>query len=153
MTFQEFDKFQADLLAEVVRMRDTKGKEYANSESRFANFDRLAAELGLSNIDIAWVYATKHLDSIRQAIRTKQFTGRAEPIIGRFVDFVTYLTLIAGMIQETVEPPPGVVGKAEIVVSNLEGRICEHCKYRFLPGQEVVFEPYKNIYYHLTCPK
>lgn len=100
MTFEQFNKFQQELINEVVGMKDTKGKEYANGEDRFGNFNRLSTELGISNIDVAWVYATKHLDSIRHAIRAKQFTGLSEPIRGRFVDFIVYLTLIAGMIEE-----------------------------------------------------
>ena len=56
MTHQEFDNYQIKLLTQVNRMKDTKGKEYSNSENRFANFDRLAAELGLTNIQVAWVY-------------------------------------------------------------------------------------------------
>jgi hypothetical protein len=98
MTRDEFDKFQAKLLTEVVEMRNTKGKEYANSESRFANFDRLAGSLGLSNIQIAWVYLTKHLDGIASYCRTQ--IEYSEPIEGRVVDAIVYLTLIAGMIKE-----------------------------------------------------
>jgi preprotein translocase subunit SecA len=102
MTFEEFDEFQSEIIKECIRMRDSKGKEYANSENRFDNFNRLAEELGLTNIQVAWVYAAKHLDSIKQAIRTKQYTGRAEPLLGRFVDSIVYFTLIAGMIEEEI---------------------------------------------------
>jgi hypothetical protein len=100
MTFEQFDNFQDGLLAEVVSMKNTKGREYANSESRFANFDRLSVELGLTNIQIGWVYLAKHLDAIRSRIRTGQ-TFSTEPIHGRIVDAITYLTLIAGMIEES----------------------------------------------------
>lgn len=99
MTFEEFDKFQDELWKECVKMRDTKGKEYANSANRFANFNRLAESLGLTNIQVAWVYAAKHLDSIAQFCRTQQ-THSTEPIRGRIVDAMVYLSLIAGMIHE-----------------------------------------------------
>ena len=98
MTHQKFDDFQNVLLRKVVGMRDTKGKEYSNSESRFANFDRLAAELGLTNIQVAWVYTKKHLDGIASYCRTEKILS--EPIEGRIVDAIVYLTLIAGMIEE-----------------------------------------------------
>jgi len=98
MTHQEFDDFQNILLRKVVGMRDTKGKEYSNSESRFANFDRLAVELGLTNIQVAWVYTKKHLDGIASFCRTGK--ELSEPIEGRIVDAIVYLTLIAGMIKE-----------------------------------------------------
>jgi hypothetical protein len=102
MTFPEFDEFQTKLLAEVVKMKDTKGKEYANSESRFANFDRLSERLNLKNTAIALVYLTKHMDAIESFIN-KGRSYSTETIQGRIVDAITYLTLIAGMISE--QPP------------------------------------------------
>lgn len=99
MTFPEFDEFQKHLMQQVEEMRTTKGKEYANSEDRFANFKRLASELGMSPEQVLWVYLTKHLDAIRSYIRTQQ-THSTEPIQGRIVDAITYLTLLAGIIFE-----------------------------------------------------
>jgi hypothetical protein len=102
MTFEQFNHYQAKLLEEVVAMKDTKGKEYAHSEDRFANFNRLASGLGLSNVQIAWVYAMKHKDSIESYIKdAKTYSG--ETIRGRIVDLITYLTLIGGMIEEAIE--------------------------------------------------
>jgi len=98
MTHEEFDGFQNVLLCKVINMGTTKGKEYSNSESRFANFDRAAAELGLTNIQVAWVYVKKHLDGIASFCRTEK--ELSEPIEGRIVDAIVYLTLIAGMIAE-----------------------------------------------------
>lgn len=99
MNFPEFDKFQRDLLAEVVKMRDTKGKEYANDSDRFANFRRLAASLDLKDYQVAWIYCVKHLDSLASFMKNGE-TFSNETIRGRFVDAITYLTLIAGMIDE-----------------------------------------------------
>ena len=99
MTFQEFDEFQNRLIEQVVEMKNTKGKEYANSESRFANFDRLAVRLNIKPTAVALVYLTKHLDSIESYIKNGQ-TYSTESIQGRIVDAITYLTLIAGMIEE-----------------------------------------------------
>jgi len=98
MTHQNFDEYQIKLLTQVNRMKDTKGKEYSNSESRFGNFNRIAAELGLTNIQVAWVYTKKHLDGIASYCRTEKILS--EPIEGRIVDAIVYLTLIAGMIEE-----------------------------------------------------
>src|SRR5665647_1765164 len=98
MTHEEFNNYQIKLIDKVVGMGATKGKEYSNSESRFANFDRLAYELGLTNIQVAWVYTKKHLDGIASYCRTKKVLS--EPIEGRIVDAIVYLTLIAGMIEE-----------------------------------------------------
>lgn len=99
MTFADFDKYQEELFEHVRTMKLTKGKEYANSENRFANFYRLAESLGLTNIQVGWVYTAKHLDAIAQFCHTQQ-THSTEGIEGRIVDAITYLTLIGGMIQE-----------------------------------------------------
>lgn len=99
MTFPEFNEYQEELLKQVVEMKNTKGKEYANSESRFANFNRLTEQLGLKNYQIGWIYLAKHLDSIASYCKNSQ-TFSIEGIQGRIVDAITYLTLIGGMIQE-----------------------------------------------------
>ncbi len=102
MTFPEFDEFQKVLLIKVIEMKDTKGKEYANSENRFANFDRLATRLNLSNLKVALVYLTKHMDAIESYI-SRGRTYSTETIQGRIVDAIMYLILIAGMIEEEEE--------------------------------------------------
>jgi len=81
-------------------MRDTKGKEYASSEDRFDNFNRLAKTLDINRLKIASVYLQKHLDAINTFIKEGKISS-TEPIRGRFVDAVTYLILMAGMESET----------------------------------------------------
>jgi hypothetical protein len=81
-------------------MKDTKGKEYAHDIERFANFKRLSQELGnLKPEIIAYIFFKKHLDSIVSYLKEgKEYSD--EGIEGRFVDAITYLTLIYGMIVE-----------------------------------------------------
>ena len=98
MTFEEFDKFQDELFRECVKMRDTKGKEYANSADRFANFNRIAQEVGVDPLLVAWIYTKKHLDSIAHFVKTKE--EGVESIRGRFVDAIVYLSLMAGIVRE-----------------------------------------------------
>lgn len=99
MNFPEFEQFQERLLAEVTGMGDTKAREYAHSEDRFANFRRLAEQLGLKDYQVGWVYTAKHLDSIASYMKSGR-TFSDESIRGRFVDAITYLTLLAGMVEE-----------------------------------------------------
>lgn len=99
MTFEEFDAYTDALLAEVLKMRNTKGREYAGNKDRFDNFNRLSDRIGISRKRIWQVYFTKHLDAIETFIRDGQ-TYSGEPIRGRIVDAITYLTLLAGMISE-----------------------------------------------------
>lgn len=99
MTFDEFNNYTEELLGQVTKMRDTKGKEYANSLDRFDNFNRLSKRLDLDRLKVAWVYFIKHIDAIESYIKTGKVIS--EPINGRIVDATTYLTLIGGMIRET----------------------------------------------------
>lgn len=99
MTFENFEEFQHTLLEECQGMGKTKGKEYANSEDRFGNFNRLAERLGISREQVLYVYMTKHLDGIESRIVTGK-TFSTESTRGRIVDVITYLTLLAGMFEE-----------------------------------------------------
>lgn len=100
MTFKEFDSFQQEIFRLSAKMRDEKGKEYANAQDRFANFRRIESRLGIEDYLTGWVYLTKHLDSIEHYLKNKCQSDLTEPILGRFVDAITYLTLIAGMVEE-----------------------------------------------------
>lgn len=99
MTFLEFDELSNRLFDEVKQMRDTKGKEYAGTEDRFDNFNRLAKRTGLDRKTIWLVYFTKHMDAIESYIKNGR-TFSAEGIHGRIVDAITYLSLLDGMITE-----------------------------------------------------
>jgi hypothetical protein len=99
MTFEQFDKVCDSIIAQCLKMRDTKGKEYARSEDRFDNFNRLAQTLGISREKVLWVYCTKHLDGITSYVNNGQ-TYSDERIRGRIVDAITYLMLLAGMVEE-----------------------------------------------------
>jgi hypothetical protein len=102
MTFSEFDEFFDAFIMKCKGMRDTKGKEYANSVDRFDNFNRLAKTLELDRLKIAQVYVQKHLDSINSYIKTGQIFSD-ERIQGRFIDVVVYMILMAGMSLENEE--------------------------------------------------
>lgn len=128
MTFLEFEKYHEELMKDAIRLKDTKGKEYANSENRFANFDRLSVRLRLPNLQIALVLLTKHMDAIESYIANGR-TYSTEPIRGRIIDAINYLTLIGGMIAEKEEV------KAKIVASNLDRQICPICNKEFKAGE------------------
>jgi len=128
MTHTQFDTFQAELIKEVVVMKDTKGKEYSNGDERFGNFNRLALALGIPNITVGWIYLAKHLDSIASFIRNQKMYS-TEPIRGRIVDAITYLTLIAGMIEENQTRTP------TMVASNLDKKTCFVCNKEFKPNE------------------
>lgn len=100
MTFPEFDKFFDDLISECRKMRDTKGKEYANGKDRFDNFNRLAAKNDVNRLKVANIYMTKHIDAIDSYIKEGKVFS-TENIRGRFIDLIVYAGLMAGMAHET----------------------------------------------------
>ena len=96
--FNAMLKLTYDRLFEIS---NTKGKEYAGSEDRLANFKRLGADLDLLPEQVLLVYFTKHLDSIRTYIKDKAIGNArvlSEPIEGRIDDAILYLVLLKGLI-------------------------------------------------------
>lgn len=104
MDFEKFHEFSEGLLNEVRSMRDTKGKEYARSKDRFDNFNRLSKMLNTPRQKILQIYFHKHIDSIYSYIDNGHEFSE-EKIRGRIVDAITYLTLLAGMIEEDKNEP------------------------------------------------
>jgi len=143
MTFEDFDKWQAELWAECVKMRDTKGRKYSHEKDRFANFNRLANELGISNVTVGWVYLKKHLDSIASYVKDGK-TYSTESIRGRIVDAIVYLTLIGGMIEEEGR-------EACTRCSEKHYFVTEKCKDGILPDLPselgIKFEPANRLAY------
>lgn len=101
MTHQEFDVLLSIIVDKVRQLGTTKGREYAGGEDRFGNFNRLAARMGITREQVWQVYFTKHLDSLETYIREKGAVTVTEPIQGRILDAITYLTLLYGMVEET----------------------------------------------------
>jgi len=79
-------------------MSDRKGKEYANSEDRLANFKRLAVQLDLTPAHVLIVYAVKHMDSILRFIRVRGREETTESIETRIDDVQNFLDLLASML-------------------------------------------------------
>ncbi len=128
MTFLNFDEYCIDLINKCLQMRDTKGKEYAHSEDRFDNFNRLSIDLNMERLKVAYIYLGKHLDGIKSFINSgKEFSN--ERIEGRIVDAITYLMLIAGMIEENrlkaIKKPDGTSQFKEHYIVSEAGDISE----------------------------
>lgn len=100
MTFENFDKVFDDLIAKCRTMRDTKGKEYANTqEDRLANFKELANELGV--VSLGQVKLT--LQNAR-----KQFIKNSQT--GLYSDLENWDAALEGIINEiALEPDPKII--------------------------------------------
>lgn len=78
-------------------LREAGQKEYAHTDDNaFANFERVATDLGLSREQVLWVYLRKHLDGIVSYI--KGHRSQRESVHGRIDDAHVYLELLRGMI-------------------------------------------------------
>lgn len=99
MNAKEFLDFYQGLVDSEIKIFTLKGGEYSGEINRFLNFEKLAEELNLHPIEIAWVYASKHKDGIASFIKDKKVLSN-EDIIGRISDLRNYLALLGGMITK-----------------------------------------------------
>lgn len=104
MTQDQFHAFWKELNIEEEKLLIQKGGEYSGHLNRFSNFERIAAELNLHPLEVAWVYATKHKDAISTFIKEKQIQSN-ESITSRINDLRNYLALIGGMIDHYKKLP------------------------------------------------
>jgi hypothetical protein len=104
VTTPAFEKLIRDWTDSRLALAREKGEEYANSENnRFANFERIAADLaalGLEREHVLYVYLRKHLDSIASYLANGRKRVGSEPIEGRLADMQNYLDLLAGMLAD-----------------------------------------------------
>lgn len=82
---------------EILALREAGAAEYSGGENAFGNFERLAAELGVSREQILWVYAMKHKDGIASWIRGHK--SQREDVRGRINDLIVYLLILRGMVE------------------------------------------------------
>lgn len=80
-----------------------KGAEYAGSADRLANFKRGAQLTGATPLQVAFIYASKHYDSLATYIRNDAKGLQqhlSEPIEGRFDDLINYCILMKALVME-----------------------------------------------------
>lgn len=90
--------------AEIERLLVIKGGEYAGNSDRLGNFKRGADRVGIHPMQILWIYAAKHIDSIETFIRDQAASTdrpRSEPIEGRLDDLINYCLLLKALIKES----------------------------------------------------
>lgn len=84
---------------EIMALREAGQREYAHdSGNAFANFERVADDLGLDRKLVLWTYARKHFDGI--AAYLKGHKSQREDVRGRINDGMVYLLLLRAMIDE-----------------------------------------------------
>lgn len=108
MNQKDFEEVFNHTVKECEKLLILKGREYAGSDDRLANFKRGAARVGATPMQVLNIYLSKHLDSIETFIRddakgvTKELS---EPITGRIDDAINYLFLLKAMVVELQRQP------------------------------------------------
>lgn len=103
MSPADFDKLVDATIADIKKLIQVKGGEYAEDAERFENFIRNGKRLGLNRMTIWAVYFNKHVDAINSYIgglEKGKIRESSEPIQGRFKDAIVYLLLGLGMVEE-----------------------------------------------------
>ena len=99
MKYEEMERLQREIFDGCIQLREAGQKEYAQDlNEAFANFHRGAHAVGIDRKQILWIYLSKHLDGITAAI--KGHMSKSEPVYGRIMDAIVYLTLLYGMFLE-----------------------------------------------------
>lgn len=98
------------IVPELRRLRGAGQAEYAGGENAFGNFERVAAELGITREQVLWIYAMKHKDGIASWIRGHR--SQREDVRGRIADLMVYLMLLWAMADEAEAQ-----AQAEVVAS------------------------------------
>lgn len=104
MKHSDRENLIAKLLEEATAIREAKGNDYSGKEDANANFKRLAKQLGLTPLQICWVYLSKHHDAIATYVKDGKI--KSEPIQSRIIDEINYLLFIASLIEEEPEEEP-----------------------------------------------
>lgn len=103
MNQAEFDRFVQETIESTAKLLVLKGGEYAGSDDRLANFKRGAELTGVTPLQCAFIYASKHYDAIATFVRD-QAAGtnrpRSESIEGRFDDLINYCILMKALVRE-----------------------------------------------------
>ena len=102
MTLKEQIRIMDEIFTKCIDTHEDGQKEYAgDSNDVYANFKRVAKQTGQTETKTLLVYLLKHIDGICNYIKGHEV--QREPIEGRIVDSIVYLTLLWGMIKENKE--------------------------------------------------
>lgn len=90
------------IFKECLETAEKKGRDYSGTADSLSNFKRNAERLGMTKYQVWAIYCAKHIDSIFNSIKhAPEFPQvESEPLRGRVVDAITYLTIFLALIDE-----------------------------------------------------
>lgn len=109
MNQTDFEALCKEIQRDIVDILVLKGREYAGSDDRLANFRRNAALTGVEPLTILHVYMAKHWDSFSTFVRDTQkgeVGELSEPIRGRLYDLINYAVLAIALIEDKPKEEP-----------------------------------------------
>lgn len=104
MNRRDFDELVEQTVRETATLLIQKGAEYGGDSDRLSNFKRGAVHIGVTPLQVALIYTSKHFDAISTYIRNDAQGMEqilSEPIEGRLNDLINYAFLIKALIKET----------------------------------------------------
>jgi hypothetical protein len=107
MNRTDFEKLARETIESTAQLLITKGAEYAGDADRLANFKRGAGLIGVTPLQVALIYASKHFDAISTYVRNDaqgKMQILSEPIEGRFDDLINYCILMKALVAEQGTP-------------------------------------------------
>jgi len=104
---ERFDELRREIGNRREEIMKAKGSEYAPGGDRLKNFHEIAAFMGISSSEVALVYLLKHIQSIKEAVRTGRIewyweTTTGEGLKQRVADAMNLLEFVAACIDEEV---------------------------------------------------
>jgi len=99
----DFTKLFTETMKTIEGLLIVKGGEYAGDADRLANFKRGAKLVGVTPLQVAFIYASKHYDGIATYVRDMADgteRKRSESIEGRLDDLMNYCLLMKALIRE-----------------------------------------------------
>jgi hypothetical protein len=103
MNNKEFAEVLKITSENTLQLLKVKGAEYTNNADRLANFKRASKAIGITSLQAAFIYASKHFDSIASFVKNDASGMEqilSEPIEGRFYDLINYCHLMLAILHE-----------------------------------------------------
>ena len=124
MNQKDFEELCEQIQRDTTDILILKGREYAGSADRLANFKRNAELSGVDPLTVLHVYMAKHWDSFSTYVRdmqAKQPRELSEPIEGRLHDLINYAVLAVALIRDAQASEPLQANEVPAIWIKLEG--------------------------------
>lgn len=120
MNHETFTQLVTDTMKSTGDLLVSKGAEYAGDVDRLSNFKRGANLTGCTPLQVAFIYLSKHYDSLATYVQNDAAgltLATSEPIEGRLDDLINYCLLLKALIVESAdEAKPSLLAKVETEV-------------------------------------